>query len=192
MKKIAFLFLIIFSHFYFSQLGDTLNAQLIFCDIDHDGETINLSDYTEKISLNPNYIFKFYTTNADASADVNAINPIQFILADTTFFVRVTDPETGNFTINLLMVTFSEEGCENLIVKDPPLSRINVYPNPARDFITIESFQKIDKVEIFAVSGNKLSTFNTQKIDVSNLEKGIYILKIYLSEKVYTSKFLKQ
>ena len=55
------------------------------------------------------------------------------------------------------------------------------FPNPTHDFVAITSNFNIDKVEIYNLIGNMVlnTTTNTNKIDVSNLSKGIYLLTVY-------------
>ena len=63
---------------------------------------------------------------------------------------------------------------------------LNVFPNPATDFIIIEnpSDKKITKIEIFSIDGILLlssdinSTSNNFEIDCSFLPSGIYFMKI--------------
>ncbi len=58
------------------------------------------------------------------------------------------------------------------------------FNNPAKKFINITSKNKIDKVELYDVSGKLVLTSNenVQKIDINTLQSGIYMMMIY-SEK---------
>lgn len=58
-----------------------------------------------------------------------------------------------------------------------------IYPNPVTDRMVIESEQSFDKIEIFDVSGKTALKENypaafSKELDVSNLKKGYYIVKI--------------
>ncbi len=56
---------------------------------------------------------------------------------------------------------------------------LNIHPNPTSRYINIESKASIVSVEIIDVrSGIIFKTKNYEKLDLSNLSKGIYILKI--------------
>ena len=63
---------------------------------------------------------------------------------------------------------------------------VKLYPNPARDFITIESKSvKLSSVDMYNVLGAKvLSTelSNNNRVNVSNLGKGVYFMKLYAEE----------
>lgn len=69
-------------------------------------------------------------------------------------------------------------------------SQINIYPNPATDFIYIKFDNNINDIAIFDLLGNKINAQMTQVNDnivipISELQTGIYILQLYLDNKVY-------
>lgn len=77
---------------------------------------------------------------------------------------------------------------------------IAIIPNPNNGQFTIcfDSYQYIDKLEIFDILGNNVCSINVNKkqsmykIDIFNLPNGIYFLKIFEKEKCYIEKMLKQ
>lgn len=68
-----------------------------------------------------------------------------------------------------------------------------LYPNPTSDILNIETQQKISKIEIFDMSGKLLKTENgkDKKVSVSQLTKGMYLIKLYTENGVVNSKFIK-
>ncbi|MCD9853542.1 T9SS type A sorting domain-containing protein [Epilithonimonas sp. JDS] len=68
-----------------------------------------------------------------------------------------------------------------------------IYPNPTSDIINIQTDQKISKIEIFDTSGKllKLNSGSEKSIQVSELVKGIYLIKIYSDNHIINSKFIK-
>jgi len=61
---------------------------------------------------------------------------------------------------------------------------ISVQPNPVTDILTINA--DFDKVVINNILGQEISTMNqikTNRIDVGDLSKGIYIIKVYKGER---------
>ena len=59
---------------------------------------------------------------------------------------------------------------------------LSVYPNPTKDILYIKPLdnQKFD-VSIYSITGQLVSQYSNldnNQIDIKNLEKGIYILKI--------------
>ena len=65
-----------------------------------------------------------------------------------------------------------------------------IYPNPTTDYINVESKNgSMEKVEVYSQIGNRMLTVTTDsKIDVRNLESGMYFLRI----GDYIFKFIKQ
>ncbi|MGK0386733.1 MAG: beta-glucanase (GH16 family) [Patiriisocius sp.] len=67
-----------------------------------------------------------------------------------------------------------------------------VYPNPASDFIAIKANETIDKVALYSTLGQLVLTKYTalQQIDISHLNAGLYVLKIYADTAVITKKVI--
>jgi len=73
-------------------------------------------------------------------------------------------------------------------------SSIGLYPNPASNFITLSANIDIESVEVYNVIGKRvLSTSNVSdnKIDISTLSNGVYILKASSGTHVVSKKFVK-
>ena len=72
---------------------------------------------------------------------------------------------------------------------------IMVYPNPAKNVITIESKQNIE-IEIYSIEGKKIKSFklinNKTDIDVLDLASGVYILNALTDKGIVTHKFIKE
>lgn len=72
-------------------------------------------------------------------------------------------------------------------------SNISVYPNPAVDFVSIKSESKINKVEVYDISGRKIQVnLDGNKIDVRNLNPGSYLINIETKEGKTIEKFIKK
>lgn len=56
--------------------------------------------------------------------------------------------------------------------------KFNLYPNPAKDILNIETSLEVEQVEIFNLFGQKVITTKELKIDVSSLPKAIYFVQI--------------
>lgn len=72
-------------------------------------------------------------------------------------------------------------------------SEISIYPNPVKDILFIKSKEKIVKVEIFDSAGRILKSLslNGDSINVSELSKGNYIIKLITKDKSVIEKFIK-
>jgi beta-glucanase (GH16 family) len=66
------------------------------------------------------------------------------------------------------------------------------FPNPTSDFVTITSNQSIEKIEIHDLLGNMVlnTSTNTNKVDVTNLSKGIYLITAYSGSEKSTKKII--
>jgi hypothetical protein len=73
-----------------------------------------------------------------------------------------------------------------------PLS-VAIYPNPCLDKLFINSKNKIKLLEILNIRGQIVSSLQTNQsyIDVSNLELGIYFIKVSNNENISLLKFFK-
>ncbi|HCA09778.1 T9SS type A sorting domain-containing protein [Chryseobacterium sp.] len=81
-------------------------------------------------------------------------------------------------------------GTKEAIVEE---NNISIYPNPATDFITVESKSQIIKAEIVDIAGRKMhAKFDHDKIDVRNLSPGTYILSIETKGNTWSKKFIKK
>lgn len=68
-------------------------------------------------------------------------------------------------------------------IKDSSDISFDIYPNPAKGYfnISLNNFQKGFMVEIYSVLGNKVYENNdvtSQEINISNLQTGVYLIKI--------------
>lgn len=68
-----------------------------------------------------------------------------------------------------------------------------VYPNPAKSKVTIQSNKNIESLSLYSMTGQSIFSqkkFNTYEFDVSAIEKGTYLLLIYYTDKTKESKKL--
>ena len=72
------------------------------------------------------------------------------------------------------------------------LSEFSIYPNPTKDFLSINSNQNPVNIAIYNVLGKKIlsaSTYN--KIDVKSLPNGVYVIRIKDGLQEVRKKFIK-
>lgn len=73
-------------------------------------------------------------------------------------------------------------------------SSVNVYPNPAAEFISVTASSPVSTVSVYDLSGKIAiaETTNSQKIDVSALNAGIYIVQIRTGSEMISKKLVKK
>lgn len=86
--------------------------------------------------------------------------------------------------------------CSNYLSSEHSISENNsyIYPNPASNFITLKGLEKNNNtIKIYSLLGKEILTtnFNKDKIDISNLPKGVYFLNISNNSRTRL-KFIKQ
>lgn len=74
---------------------------------------------------------------------------------------------------------------------------LSVYPNPAINSISIHNDQPLDNVQVCSLSGQVVMEFNSFKLntsyDVSNLQSGVYIIRINQNNgEFFTKKLIKK
>lgn len=99
-------------------------------------------------------------------------------------------------------VNWDEMDTAGFLIKLPALAtsdiktseKLSVYPNPAEDVLNIKTGDKIENVEVYSVTGQKIiaSKVTNNTLNVSQLGKGAYILKVNTSKGAQTTKFIKK
>jgi len=113
----------------------------------------------------------------------------QHFTVDTGFDVTsvVFDPHhdiiKGNTNLNT-----------NLSLVENALTDFEIYPNPARHFISIKAKKEVlvDKIKIYSIDGKLISEYQylPEQINITNLPKGIYTIYIYSKQHIYLHKLL--
>ena len=85
---------------------------------------------------------------------------------------------------------------QNLSTNDFEQFQFETYPNPMRDILNISANTNIEKVEMYDILGNQVKNLNLNaqdnQISVSDLSRGVYILKTYIQGNVDTQKIIKK
>lgn len=72
---------------------------------------------------------------------------------------------------------------------------VQISPNPAKNSLKINSpLLTVIKVEIYSVLGKRIGNFNTsfKNLSVEGLSSGLYMIRIFFQEGIYTTKFVKE
>ena len=137
----------------------------------------------------------FFSTGWISSDNMGQLIDFDSIEAEESrYFIVDTkkDCEEKEYT---LTITFPEKDITS-VIENNQIS-FSVYPNPTRGFITVKTeFNKNFTIEIFNISGIKLLTLYSkekeQTFNISNLNPGIYLIKISYNKTQILTKLIKQ
>ncbi|MDH5413591.1 MAG: MopE-related protein, partial [Flavobacteriaceae bacterium] len=91
-----------------------------------------------------------------------------------------------------------DEDCDGggvLGIDDELLAKsVRFYPNPAGNYLTIDSDITLTKVEIFSILGKKIKELNKdfKSIPIDDLSKGVYIVRLQSEDGLATKKLIKK
>jgi len=106
------------------------------------------------------------------------------------YFARTANGQNEYYEINNCAFTLDKQ--ENKFPNDA----IIIYPNPANDILNITlTDNQNSTIEIFDLTGQiiltKFAVLKNDAIDISNLQSGIYIVRVSNGDAVLTKKFTK-
>jgi len=83
--------------------------------------------------------------------------------------------------------------CSTLNLNDLNQLNISIYPNPTSDIVYIDGNYSQLKVGVFDILGKQLMNKSiTNTIDISQLEKGVYILQLSDGSKLTAQRIIKK
>lgn len=122
----------------------------------------------------------FFTTGT------GAINPLTWF----QFKFDVTSATPGTVYIDNLYFSRTALG-----VNDFEVSNIKMWPNPVTNLLNIDSVSTVDTISIYNLVGQEVmsKSINNKSVNlnVSNLEKGVYVVKMLSEGKVSVSRLMK-
>jgi hypothetical protein len=118
-------------------------------------------------------------------------NSVLKIGSDKNFFTSGFDsPMTPVVRLNIAKTSVGTEDSNNHLEQN-----INVFPNPTNDFIFIQNTDNqmfIEKIVVKNTLNQAITYFeNENKINISTLNKGIYILEIQTNKGTFAKKIIK-
>jgi len=70
---------------------------------------------------------------------------------------------------------------------------IQLYPNPVKDVLNINTTSQLQRVRIFTIDGKlQLESQNSTNIDVSHFQAGLYLIEMTTDKGVVTKRLIKQ
>ncbi|WP_169817255.1 T9SS type A sorting domain-containing protein [Gelidibacter algens] len=78
-------------------------------------------------------------------------------------------------------------------ISDELLNDIKIYPNPATETINIASAFPLDKIEIYDILGQQITTaYHNNVVNVEKFSAGVYFLKVYTPEGFVLKRIVKK
>ncbi len=115
----------------------------------------------------------------------------QYILLNSAILPNIT-PSFVQSTFEIDYVRVYQQSALNTDNQEL-IVNFEIYPNPAKDKITILSNHKLESYSIIDLQGKTVlkQDFSTNEIDVNNLQDGMYVLKIISNNQIIAKKFIK-
>lgn len=156
-------------------------------------------------SFNGTFIFSNNTLSTDQFSNLtndcgtqihNSFETEYFSFLEHAIGYQITS-ENGGLVLNLSTAVFGEAVFKNfrLNTTNFNLNQIEIYPNPTNSLIHFKSENSpIIKIEIFNSLGQSLKTIKSQfdTIDLSDLSKGIYRVKIFTELGTLNKNIIKK
>lgn len=126
-----------------------------------------------------------------------------FAWSDSAFTEDRTNINSGNYAVTITdqnsctyyqEITVDED--ESALSVTTANTTLKVYPNPVINSFKIESNVSFNNFELYNAAGQivrKNQTFNNQRINITDLTSGYYVLKVFNDNQiVHTQKLIKQ
>lgn len=114
------------------------------------------------------------------------INKIYF--KDSTTIFALQDNKIYRYNLNQITITDQDNIERN--------NTVYVYPNPVKDYFTvINEGSSIDKIEVIDFTGKvyiNISNNISERVYLSGLNAGMYLVKLYAGDKILMQKIIKQ
>jgi hypothetical protein len=117
-------------------------------------------------------------------------------IPDTTYYWQINSINAGGSALSSIY-SFTTSSADPLGVEGFTIEALSVSPNPVKDVITINSPVGFDSVKVFNQLGQLViesnsSLINNNRLDLSALNPGMYLVKINADNKSKTVKIIKE
>lgn len=117
-----------------------------------------------------------------------------------TFLVDIQSVGTGTDRVTYIDdLVIGSGACGVVGTFTPNVATMRILPNPVTDQLRVENFEGVERLDVFNIFGQRLSSVNTSgdmqtRIDVAALPTGVYTLTGYnqQGQLVANAKFVKQ
>ena len=158
-------------------------------DINLDGVISDPDDPDESI------IYRLVSNSNESGLSVSLIDHLMRLTrlsgeeGEAVLVLRATsDGQTIDFEINVVM-HYVDDG-----VDEDEMEIISVYPNPAHDVIYVGANNdlSVQRLEVFNITGQKVMSSAELVINVSELESGVYFVRVTADDRMVIRTIVKQ
>ena len=176
--------------------GPNVNATfylgLYIEDFEYVSGSGDLDEYNGRYCVTPEYPTGTYAyfLNTDANGDPVYPN----LMAEKYYgkYLPVNIGPNGGDASGIYNSTCLEPTV-NTIQENYTAAEIFVYPNPASNKITIDAPVMPEKINIYSTEGKLVQTAsNTSTLDIYHLDKGVYIVEVFLNNFTIQKKFIRE
>jgi hypothetical protein len=170
-------------HFRISSQADTATNQGDFFGAIQGPNTNNGNNALNASSWTP---YEFETT-VDASSSLVSFG--------FNFTVGAVTSHEGVILIDNVLIKLLDSSGNTLSVKNLEIPQFVTYPNPLQNVLSVKGSTNVESILIYDLMGRNVLSDSPNKfefnLNVSHLEKGVYMLKIKSGDNVITKKLVK-
>jgi hypothetical protein len=114
------------------------------------------------------------------------------LIPSTTYYWRAIPGNSAGRAANPVTWSFTTAGTAS--VNDETVNFFTLSPNPTNDFLTITTESPVNEITVYNTLGQVIMTNprnNNNRLDVSDLQSGIYLITVSSDDKRQTSRFIK-
>jgi len=152
------------------------------------GNDVYVAGYSNRLATVWKNGTVLYQPTTGAASNIFILNNDVYFLANYSIWKNGTELyNMGSQSANAIFVLPTT----NTDIESIEVQSLQIYPNPVKDELFIQSETDINKIRIYDIAGKQILTNNLtngKSINVSELPSGIYVLKI----GNYSEKFVKE
>lgn len=162
-------------------------------------------EMTQTITITPVNVDNTTSLNANQISSNQAGATYRWLDCNNSYAVisgetaqTFTPTVNGNYAVEITLNGCTDtSACVNLTsvgINNINTSNMSITPNPVKDYLFINGNEQVIKATIYTINGSLVQTLNTldNKINVSNLSQGMYILVVQTDKGITQNKFIKE
>ena len=197
---------------YFSTTFANTDPKIIFSNIDNNIFYSSSNLAILSVTTTPTVLTNMTELQTTYGSNANSLRALPKFVSDTDLRLSQTSENLAldNKGVALTDVTVDIDGAarstntpdigadeftiETMAVNDVAnKSKIQVYPNPVNDVLTVSSDKKVSNISVYNVGGQLLSEVNNSNvINLTKLSLGVYFVKTVVEGKTEMTKVIKK